>query len=113
MHLKLAPLQFLLHLVKVVDVPVLFCVLGEIDRKARVDHGACQLLGGQGIEAFLHEFVDDVAVGLRLGDDVLGLEVLPLLLKLIFLSLFLEIDGNMVNRLHSVALLVQLARLLG
>lgn len=111
-HLKLTSIELLLNLVEVVDVPVLFCVFGEVNRKAGVDHGARQLLRSQSIETFLHELVYDMAVRLAICNHVFYLEVLYLTLKLILFSLLFEIDRYVIN-LDRIACIMKLPGLLG
>lgn len=91
MHVELATLEFLNDFCLIIEVPVLFCVLFEVNREGRVNHRTGQLLGTQSLEALLHEFIDDVLVRFAVGIDIFQGQMLFLLLKQVLSVLFFQI----------------------
>ena len=83
MHMELALLQLLDHFWLVLNIPIFANVGLEVDREGRIHHRAGKLLSTQSCKSFLHKFVDDMLVGLAVGDDVLKCQKLSLLLSLI------------------------------
>ena len=58
-HLELASLQLIHNFGLIVVVPILTCVIFEIDRKGWVHQRGCKLFSCQSCESFLHKLVDN------------------------------------------------------